>query len=146
MKETLATFFPEVNIPSLNDKMLEVTGVSSSGDRELKKKINDVWTTMGPMSRVAFNVDFGATSGPAPGEITFYSFPNPSIPDNPKWFWVYHLSMYHSIPFYDPVPGYQLVDIIAEKNSAVISFMATYLNISTGQTLTQQYRVDHVQN
>jgi hypothetical protein len=145
MREALSTYFPFLNTPALNDRPLEIDALTSSGLFELQKKVNDVWTPMGTMTSLVFNMDSGQISRRGAQSIIFHSFPGATPADTPTWFYHQRKSINRAFPFYDPVPGYQLMEIADDKSDSEVSFLATYLNVATGQILTQQYRVENVQ-
>lgn len=145
MREALTTFFPDVDVPSLNNRPLELSGSISVGEFELQKKVDDIWTTVGGMATFVSNTDYGSVSGPAPAPFVYYAFPGATVSDNVTWVYPFHGGNYHAIPFYDPVPNHRLIEMTVDTEKSEISFLATYLNVSNAQTLTQQYRVEHVQ-
>ncbi|MNK82565.1 hypothetical protein D3C87_1023430 [compost metagenome] len=146
MSETFSTFFPELKVQSILNRVIEIESLSSFGEYDLQKKIDDVWTSMGTLSGLVFNLDYGViVKSKAPVPFIFHSFPGADAAIKPTWFYSYSATIDRAFPFYDPVPGYRLIEISDEKTESETSFIATYLNLSTGQTLTQQYRVENVQ-
>lgn len=145
MNETFSTFFPDLKVQSIVNRTIEIESLSSFGEYELQKKVEDVWTSMGNLSGLVFNLDYGVIAKKAPVPIIFHSFPGADAAIEPTWFYSYSASIDRAFPFYDPVPGFRLIEISDEKTDSGTSFIATYLNLSTGQTLTQQYRVENVQ-
>jgi hypothetical protein len=143
--ESLVQFFPDLEEPTLQQQPFEVSAVSSVGDLVVQKKINDVWTGVGSASQIAFNTLYNFSVRAKNKPTKFYTFPSAEVPDQPTWLFISRKDMEIMIPFYSPLPGHRLMSVEDGNVESEVSFIATYLNMSNGQTLTQQYRVEHVQ-